>query len=92
MVTRIGGDEFAVQFGDTRAGDGVDRCRDLERLVNSSEVVHDNVQISLRASFGVERYGLEDTPEAVIARADSAMYLDKRKKPRYLRPWKEYSN
>ena len=92
VVARIGGDEFAVLLSDARAGDGVDRCRDLERIVNNSEVVHENVQISLRASFGVERYCLDDTPEEVIARADSAMYCDKRKKPRYLRPWKEYAN
>ena len=50
VVARIGGDEFAVLLGDARVGDGVDRCRDLERIVNSSEVVHNNVQGSIRES------------------------------------------
>lgn len=79
-VARLGGDEFAVLLADTSRRDGSKRARALERALSQSHCVHQGVQLPVAVSIGQECYGAEDDADALLARADMAMYCAKRRK------------
>ena len=87
FVARIGGDEFAAILVHSTPRGGRRRAAALERLLNAAVVPYGEFDIPVRASMGVKPYGPGDKPEALIARADTAMYRNKRAKPRILHPW-----
>lgn len=80
MVARLGGDEFAVLMVQTNWRDGFKRAQMLCRAVNRTIVTHNGHEIPVSASFGVEPFGPNDEETNLIARADMAMYINKRKK------------
>jgi diguanylate cyclase (GGDEF)-like protein len=80
MVARLGGDEFAVLMVQTNWRDGFKRAQMLCRAVNRTIVTHNGHEIPVSASFGVEPFGPNDEEINLIARADMAMYINKRKK------------
>ena len=79
-VGRLGGDEFAILLTRTSPKDGVKRARWLEELVNNTVVDWQGRSITLRASFGFQRYGPKDDELELLKRADSAMYDTKRRR------------
>lgn len=79
-VGRLGGDEFAILLTRTSPKDGVKRARWLEELVNNTVVDWQGRSITLRASFGFQRYGPKDDELELLKRADSAMYETKRRR------------
>ena len=87
FVARIGGDEFAAILVHTSPHGGRRRAGALERLLNVAVVPYGEFDIPVRASMGVKPYGPGDEAEALLARADTAMYRNKRVKPRILHPW-----
>ncbi len=80
MVARLGGDEFAVLMVQTNWRDGFKRAQMLCRAVNRTIVTHNGHEIHVAASFGVEPFGPNDEEINLVARADMAMYINKRKK------------
>jgi GGDEF domain-containing protein len=52
----------------------------LNRAVNHTVVTYHGTSIPVNASFGVEPFGPNDEETNLIARADMAMYVNKRKK------------
>ena len=80
IVARLGGDEFAVLMVQTSWRDGFKRARSLNRVLNCSVAAIGKVQIEINASFGVEPFGPHDEEDNLVARADMAMYCNKRKK------------
>ncbi len=80
IVARLGGDEFAVLMVQTSWRDGFKRARGLNRVLNRSVVAVGKLQIQINASFGVEPFGPHDEEDNLVARADMAMYCNKRKK------------
>lgn len=80
IVGRLGGDEFAVLMTQTTWGDGFKRAQGLNRIINRHLVNCAGNQIQLRVSFGVEPFGPHDEEKHLVARADMAMYCNKRKK------------
>jgi diguanylate cyclase (GGDEF)-like protein len=86
IVSRLGGDEFAVLIANSPTEDGLTRARELERLVNTSTVAYGGVGIPIHASFGVVTYDDEDEHESLMVRADRAMYSNKHRDERVLRP------
>ena len=76
-VARLGGDEFGILL--EQAGEDV--ARDLaERLVSriaDSEFCFDGSCLPLSVAIGVAVIEPGDRPEAVISRADIAMYEEK---------------
>lgn len=76
-VARLGGEEFALLMPDTPlefACEVVDRLR--ERLAHSP-TEHEGVAITVTLSAGVSDWQAGDTPDTLIARADSALYQAK---------------
>lgn len=80
LVARLGGDEFAVLMVQTNWRDGIKRAQMLSRVVNRTIVTYHGNEIQVSASFGVEPFGPNDEETNLIARADMAMYVNKRKK------------
>ena len=80
LVARLGGDEFAILMIQTNWRDGIKRAQMLSRAVNRTIVTYHGNEISVSASFGVEPFGPQDEENNLIARADMAMYVNKRKK------------
>ncbi|MBT3793297.1 MAG: GGDEF domain-containing protein [Rhodospirillales bacterium] len=80
LVSRLGGDEFAVLMVQTNWRDGLKRAQMLNRVINRTIVTYDGHEITVSGSLGVEPFGPADEETNLIARADMAMYVNKRKK------------
>ncbi|WP_148213409.1 GGDEF domain-containing protein [Rhodospirillum centenum] len=82
LVARLGGDEFAVLL--TRIGPeaGAARAAALADRVNGRSCPWQNQRLPLRASFGSQPYGQGDSEEALMRRADQAMYASKAERRR----------
>ncbi len=77
-VARVGGDEFVVLFPRTGRDGALTRAEMLDGLVNSALVNWQGRLVAVRASFGFQLFGAEDSPEALLAGADEAMYAVKK--------------
>ena len=77
VVARLGGDEFAALLANTELDDGFARAQDLERMVNRASVPYGKLTIPVRASFGMVGYDGQDEADALLQRADRAMYAEK---------------
>lgn len=86
VVARLGGDEFAVLLTNSPIEDGFVRARELERLVNATTIRYGGHEIPIRTSFGAVSYDGEDDDESLMIRADRAMYANKHRDERVLRP------
>lgn len=80
VVARLGGDEFSVLMIQTNWRDGIKRAQMLSRVVNRTIVTYQGNEIRVCASFGVEPFGPNDEESNLVARADMAMYVNKRKR------------
>ncbi len=88
VVARLGGDEFAAALVHTSADSGHRRAAALERLLNTSVVHWQDYEIPVSASFGIKPFGPDTTADTLLARADAAMYQNKKAKPRVLHAWR----
>jgi diguanylate cyclase (GGDEF)-like protein len=77
LGARIGGDEFAVLLASAFAPDPFS-LRDRLVTVLQEEIVTSAGKVSVGASCGAAVVGGADLAEAVLARADAAMYAEKR--------------
>ena len=80
FVGRLGGDEFALLLPRTYSANGMRRVQALSRMLNPGMIFWNGSTLTVSASFGIETYD-GDTggcAEAVLSRADSSMYAQKR--------------
>ncbi|MDR3422195.1 MAG: GGDEF domain-containing protein [Xanthobacteraceae bacterium] len=80
VVARIGGDEFVVLLWNVRDADAAAKAAALEALVQATPVRFRSSTLAVGASAGMAFLGPRDTPAAVLARADAAMYARKAEK------------
>jgi len=81
VVGRLGGDEFAVLLPRTSARGGLKRSRALRRLLNPVSAEVAGRTILTGASIGVATLAEgADHCHAILAKADKAMYRDKRQR------------
>ena len=76
-VARLGGDEFGILLVRTEAAAAAETAVRLCELVSNQSFVHQGSIQPLSVAIGVTTLARGDTPEAVIARADRAMYAVK---------------
>ena len=81
-VGRLGGDEFAALLTRTSAAQGFRRVRDIAQALEQVTIVHDGIAISVTASVGAVAFSPDDSPEALLERADRRMYDCKRGRTR----------
>jgi len=77
-VGRLGGDEFATLLTRTSAAQGFRRVRDIAQVLEQFSILHDGIAISVTASVGAVAFSPDDSPEALLERADRRMYDSKR--------------
>ena len=77
VVARIGGDEFAVLLESASVESAHETAARLENLISSCEFTHDGDALPLSVAIGVGMIDGDDTPDAVMARADEEMYRRK---------------
>lgn len=76
-VARFGGDEFAVLLDRVEPDEALHTARRLANAIADTRFIHDDQWIPLSAAIGVTTINVGDNPEAVLLRADRAMYEEK---------------
>jgi diguanylate cyclase (GGDEF)-like protein len=76
-VARFGGDEFAVLLDRVEVAEAEETARRLTNMIAGSHFVHDHQLIPLSVAIGVTEIAVGDCAEAVLLRADRAMYEEK---------------
>lgn len=77
LVGRIGGDEFAVVLTHVPKTAAKLKAETLAAAIRTENVMHDGVRLSVSASIGVIPFNGKDSAEALLAKADEAMFADK---------------
>ena len=78
LLGRIGGEEFAVVLSETGSEAGVQIAERLRQAVEASSFVfHDSAAIRFTVSVGVAPRRVGDSLDALLARADGALYRAK---------------
>lgn len=82
VIGRLGGDEFVVagQFDPQEIESAIDRLR----IAAAARNIIDGQTLSLSLGFAFTELGTDEPLKAVVARADKAMYKEKREKKRAL--------
>ena len=77
IVARFGGEEFLIILPDTSADDGMSIMTRLQRDLTKRFFLHDNTKLLITFSAGVAQRIGSETSDAMIARADHALYRAK---------------
>lgn len=76
-VARIGGDEFGVLLAHATDESARETAERLTALIEAAESECDGNRLPLGVAIGMTMIEAEDSADAVIARADRAMYAEK---------------
>jgi diguanylate cyclase (GGDEF)-like protein len=77
VVARIGGDEFGILLECADEAAAQETAARLIDQICTCEFLHDGEALPLSVAIGVGMIDALDTPEAIMARADEAMYRRK---------------
>ena len=77
VVARIGGDEFGILLESSDEGAAHETAARLIEQISACEVLYEGEALPLSVAIGVGIIDSLDTPEAVMERADEAMYRRK---------------
>lgn len=77
VVARYGGEEFVIILPETNLADGVSIMTRLQRDLTKRYFLHENEKLLITFSAGVAQRQSDESAEAIIARADSALYRAK---------------
>ncbi|HEX7852993.1 MAG TPA: GGDEF domain-containing protein [Sphingobium sp.] len=78
IAARIGGDEFALILDGMNADRGAAKIASLEWLIQETPCLFGDAELPISASFGCTPISADDSDATIIARADEAMYEQKR--------------
>ncbi len=77
VVARIGGDEFGILLENATEESARETAARLVDLICGCEFAHDGEDLPLSVAIGVGMIDGEESPDAVMARADEEMYRRK---------------
>ncbi len=80
IVGRLGGDEFAVLLAAADEAGAAAKAASLEALIREQDFFLDGRPMRIGASVGVQPFGDEQSADALIKRADAALYACKKAK------------
>jgi diguanylate cyclase (GGDEF)-like protein len=78
VVGRLGGDEFGVLLSHATAEQGRLKADQLAQKLEASPTIWQGTVIPMAFSYGAFELKGDDTPDLAIARADEAMYAQKK--------------
>jgi diguanylate cyclase (GGDEF)-like protein len=76
-VARLGGDEFGILLAHANQAIAQETARRLIDRIAEASFAWDGDTLPLSVAIGVTTIDPDDQPEAVICRADKAMYREK---------------
>lgn len=76
-IGRIGGEEFAIVMGESSPEDAGKMVARVRQALVEHPLVDDGQKIPLTASFGIAAFAGDETKEALLMRADQALYQAK---------------
>lgn len=79
LIARIGGEEFGLLLTHTDLGSGHAVAEAFRREIQSLEITHAAINLSITSSFGVAELRESDTLESLTERADTSLYKAKNK-------------
>jgi len=79
-VGRLGGDEFGILLAGASLENAGRKAESLQQTIQRNCVAADGTSLPLSASFGLVAYDGSETEEALLHRADMAMYEEKRRR------------
>jgi len=79
IVTRMGGEEFVVILPNTNLEEAVVTMSRLQRALTKEYFLGNNQKLLITFSAGVALFKTEDDVNSILARADQAMYLAKKR-------------
>ncbi|TQV89139.1 GGDEF domain-containing protein [Aliikangiella coralliicola] len=79
FIARFGGEEFVILLPETSLVDATKAINKLRQGVKDVKVEFEALIIQVAMSFGIAEFENNDTPKAVFARADQALYRAKEK-------------
>jgi diguanylate cyclase (GGDEF)-like protein len=77
VVARIGGDEFGILLESADEDSAHETAQRLVNQISGCDFMHDGEALPLSVAIGVGMIDSLDTPDAIMERADEAMYLRK---------------
>jgi len=77
LASRFGGDEFMAFLPNTSLKQATSFAEELRGAVESHIFEKDATRFSLTISIGITLLGTRDTPDTLLERADSALYVSK---------------
>lgn len=77
-IARFGGEEFIVLLPETELSEAAEVMRRVQRELTKAFFLHNNDRLLITFSCGVTEYHRGDSEEAVVVRADAAMYRAKK--------------
>ena len=77
VVARIGGDEFGILLENSDEDAAHETATRLVEQISACELTHDGETLPLSVAIGVGMIDALDTPDAIMERADEAMYRRK---------------
>lgn len=77
VVSRIGGDEFAVLLGEQPLKQGSESAERIRVAIGEIRVPHEETLVSVTSSIGVAEADPDDDVTSLFKRADSALYAAK---------------
>ncbi len=86
-ICRFGGEEFAILLPNSTLQESRARAEQIREAIESAVLKRKNSKeplTQITASFGIAEFdGKKDTSESFITRADKALYLAKKKRPKH---------
>ena len=73
-VARVGGDEFCILLGHANEASAIETAERLANMVAGDDFLINGRPVPLSVAIGLTLVERGDTPTAVLARADQAMY------------------
>lgn len=80
VAARLGGDEFALILDEIDQAQAEQKMLALDAMVRESPCLFGADELSISASFGCTPIVAGDTESSILARADEAMYTNKRQR------------
>ncbi|WP_157314772.1 GGDEF domain-containing protein [Chitinibacter sp. GC72] len=77
-VARYGGEEFVILMPGTAIEEGLQAMQRVQRELTKRFFMHENEKVLITFSAGLTLAGLDESRDAVITRADAAMYKAKK--------------
>ncbi|QLI82928.1 GGDEF domain-containing protein [Chitinibacter fontanus] len=77
-VARYGGEEFVILMPNTNLEEGMLVMQRVQRELTKRFFMHENEKVLITFSAGLTLAGVDENRDAVLARADGAMYLAKK--------------